>query len=118
MIPTRRMIIGAAILVVLALSLSVYGCQQWQRARTAATQAKLATGQAGAALESGKDAVETVGNASAREGAITETVKEGTDAIRAAPAGDSNAAAERAACRLRSYRNQPRCVALLGPAPK
>lgn len=86
--------------------------------RTAAAKAKLATEQQGAAIESGHDAVETIGNASARETDIHSTVKDGTDAIQNATPGDSNAAADRAACRLHSYRHTARCIALLGPAPK
>lgn len=107
-----RILICVGLVFLLLAFLWLRSCDQ---ARTAKTQADLAKGQAGAALQSGHDAVETLGNAGARENQIHATVKDGTDAIREAPAGNSNDAADRAACGLRSYRRQPRCIALLGP---
>lgn len=108
----RWIIIGLAVATVLAGFMAVKSCSDRQ---AAATREKLAVEQKGAALQSGKDAVETLGNATAREGNIHDTVKEGSDEIAKAPPGDSNAAADRAACRLRAYRNTSKCVALLGP---
>lgn len=113
---TRRVIIILVLGVTLVAAV-VFGFMQYQNARSAKTQAGLAKGQAGAAMESGQDAVGTVGNTSARETGIDRTVEEGTDEIDRAPAGNSNDAADRATCRLRSYRHLPKCVALLGPAP-
>lgn len=110
-----RILICVGIAFLLLAFLWLRSCEQ---ARSAKTQADLAKGQAGAAVQSGHDAVETLGNAAAREAEIRDTVKDGTDAIEKAPAGDSNDAADRAACQLRSYRHQPRCIALLGPAPQ
>lgn len=107
------LLIAAALVIVVLL-----GFNQWQRLHTSKTETRLATGQAGAALQSGADAVETIGNAHAAEIQTHAIVKDGQDAINAAPAGDSNDAADRAACRMRSYRNQPRCIALLGPVAK
>ena len=107
------LLIGAALVIVALL-----GLNQWQRLHTSKAETRLATGQAGAALQSGADAVETIGNAHAAETQTHAIVKDGQDAINAAPAGDSNDAANRAACRLRSYRDQPRCIALLGPVAK
>lgn len=109
-----RIVAGLALAALFAIILTLYSCGQMQ---TAKTRTKLAEGQAGAAVESGRDAVQTVGNSQGRETQIQETVKDGTDAINKAPAGNSNAAADRAACGMRAYRRQPRCVALLGPAP-
>lgn len=113
---TRRLIIMLALGVALAVAI-LFGVTQCQVARTAKTQAGLAKGQTGAAMQSGQDAVETLGNATARDAAVGETVKDGTNEIDRAPEGDRNDAADRATCRMRSYRNQPKCVALLGPAP-
>lgn len=104
------LIAGGALLIVGLLWLR--SCED---ARSAKTQADLAKGQTGAALQSGHDAIETLGNAGAREDAISNTVETGTDAIHKAPGGDSNAAADRATCQLRSYRHHPKCIALLGP---
>ena len=108
-----QIIFLVGIIALIATVISIRSCGS---AQTAKTETKLATGQAGAAIESGADAVNTVGNAAASETAIHQTAKEGTDAIHAAPAGDSNDAADRAACRMRVYRHSPKCVALLGPA--
>ncbi len=106
---------AVAIAVIALLVVGVLFLRSCQQERSANARAKLATGQAGAALESGSDAVQTIGNTMANETDIHATVKDGTDAINAAPAGNSNDAADRAACRLRSYRHSARCVALLGP---
>jgi hypothetical protein len=108
----------AKLVVIVAVILIVGGLlflRSCETARTAKTAEKLATGQRGAAIESGADAVQSTGNVSATETARLSTVKEGTDAIHEAPAGDSNDPADRAACRLRSYRHSDKCVALLGP---
>lgn len=113
---TRRAFVILA-LAVLLVGAILFGLSQCQRARTAGAEAKIAKGQASAAIESGKDAVETLGNATAREAGVRDAVKGGIDEIDRAPAGDSNDAADRATCRMHSYRHQPRCVALLGPAP-
>jgi len=107
-----RMILGLSIVALLVGLFALHSCQT---ARTAKTGEKLATGQRGAAIESGSDAVQTIGNAMVNEAEIQTTVKDGTDAINAAPAGNSNDAADRATCRLRSYRHSGKCVALLGP---
>jgi hypothetical protein len=110
-----KLLIGAAgIALVLAL-ITMRSCSASQTART---ETRLAAGQAGAAIESGTDAVQTIGNAQTNETEIHAIVKDSTDAIQAAPAGNSNDAADRAACRLRSYRNTGKCVALLGPVAK
>jgi len=103
------------VLGIIALVATVISIRSCNTVQTATTEAKLATGQTEAAIESGADAVNTVGNAAANASEIHETAKEGTDAIQAAPAGNSNDAADRAACRMRIYRNSPKCVALLGP---
>ncbi len=109
----------AAIAAVLALIIvPMVTLRACQRASTAGTEAKLSAERAEAATESGRDAVDTVGNAAARETEIHTTVKDGTDAIAQAPAGDSNDAADRAACQLRSYRDLPRCRALFHPRPE
>jgi hypothetical protein len=111
----RPFMLLLVVLAAVAIVGTLVALRSCQSAQTARTESKLAKGQAGAALQSGSDAVETIGNASAREAEIHTTVQEVQNAINTAPAGDSNDAAVRAACRLRSYRHQPKCVALLGP---
>ena len=111
----RANIIPLLILVAVLVAAGWFALSQWQHAHTAKAETSLAQQQGTAAIQSGADAVSTVGNEQARETDIHSTVKEATDAIAQAPAGNSNDAADRAACELRSYRHQPRCVALLGP---
>lgn len=110
-----RLVIGLTVLLVIVGMLVVRSCRE---ERAAKTEANLSRNQTGAAIESGKDAANTVGNQQANEAAIDAAVKGGTDAIDNATGGDSNAAADRAACRMRSYRNRPECVALLGPVAR
>lgn len=104
----RRIALGAILAALVAGLIALRSCHS---ARTAATASR----QHGAAIASGSDAVGTIGNAQAREEAIHQTVQEGIDAINQAPGGNSNDAADRAACRLRSYRRSGKCIALLGP---
>lgn len=113
----RANIIPALIMAALLIAAGMFGWQQWQVLRGAKTEVKVQAGQTGAAIASGHDAVQTVGNTQARETEIQQTVKDGTDEIDKAPAGDSNDVADRAACRMRAYRHSPKCIALLGPAP-
>lgn len=113
-IPAKALILTA--LAAVALLSLVFAVRSCQSAQTAKTQADLAKGQAGAAIQSGADAVETQGNVNANATATHATVKDGTDAIDKATPGDSNDAADRAACQLKSYRKTPKCVTLLGPA--
>ena len=108
-----RLIFIAGLFVLIATVISIRSCAGVHSAKT---ETNLAVGQGAAAIASGADAVNTLGNAAANATQIHQTAKEGTDAIQAAPAGDSNDAADRAACRMRIYRNSPKCVALLGPA--
>jgi hypothetical protein len=75
-------------------------------------EARTAKGQAGASIESGAEATNTMGNVMAADAAVDQQVKGARDEIRSQPAGHSNDAAVRAACRLRSHVNSERCAAL------
>lgn len=79
-------------------------------------EAKLRGNQVEAAQASGKDAVNTVGEAGKRESASADLDRtnegeirnaEGADAAVAAPVRDAGL---RSLCRRASYRNDPRCV--------
>lgn len=108
-----RILFGVGILLlILALVLSVRACTDQ------VGKAQLQGRQTGAAVESGHDAVQTSGNVAANAAARTNDVERAKDEIDKAPAGRSNDAAVRAACQLRSQRDKPRCVALLGPTPR
>jgi hypothetical protein len=113
--------ITSRIALIIALCLALifgtwfaYGA--WQRSRAAGIQSKVDQGQGAAIGKAGGVAVETVGNNADNATAIDKTVKEGTNAIANAPAGDSNDAALRASCKLRSFSNTDRCRQLLQPA--
>jgi hypothetical protein len=115
---TKRIwaIIGAVVVVCAAIALIFH---LWQKSRNEAAQGRLDRGQAEAGVNAGSDAIATIGNVTATEANILDTVKEGQDEIDRAPAGNSNAAADRATCSLRYYRDTPGCAALrsAGSAP-
>lgn len=107
----RWIILTLAVCTLVAGLLAVKSCRD---AQTAKVGTKLATGQRDAATDSGHDAVQTTGNVAANESETHATVKDGTDAIHNATAGDSNDAADRATCRLKAYRKTPKCIKLIG----
>lgn len=106
----RTVLIVLGIFAALALVMAVRGCS------SAKTEAKLATGQAGAAIKSGGDAVQTIGNQMTAETASDAITKENTDAIRSAPGANAPVtptardAGLRALCRRAAYRGDPKCV--------
>ena len=115
---TRRLAAIAAVLFALFLFAALLAMSQCRNAGVARTETKLSRGLEGAAVNSGAAAVEIVGNNQDRATATDDTVKEGTDAISSADPGDSNDAADRAACGMWTYRNSERCRRLLGAGPE
>lgn len=103
--------------IALAVLVLVWGPAACTSFFTAKKEAEVQRGQAGAATQSGAEAMNTVSAVETNAQATREAVKEGTDAIHAAPSGDSNDAADRAMCGLRSYRNHKRCAGLRGADP-
>lgn len=79
-------------------------------------EAKLARTQAGAAQQSGADAVNAVGAAGEREAAGEGLTRENSAAIHAAPGAQATVSAEvdgagiAALCRRAAYRKDPRCA--------
>jgi hypothetical protein len=112
--PFGRWVVGIGLaLFLLAVIGGVRSCQM---ASTAKTEAKLSANQAGAALASGKDAVDTLGKTAAAE-ANTDTITEENErAIRQAPGADApvdpavHDAGLRSLCRRAAYRGKPECV--------
>jgi hypothetical protein len=107
-----KLIFWLTIAVLVVAVLGVAKCSYDQRAQT---EVKLAKDQAGAALQSGQDAVNTVGNrmdadaqgdALTRSSAATIDNAEGAKAPVAAPVRDAGIAA---LCRRAAYRDTPRC---------
>jgi hypothetical protein len=108
-----RLILIVGLIVLLATVISIRSCNV---ARTATTETSLATGQAGAAAESGADAVNTVGNRAQAEEQSDAISRENDVAIRNAegatvvvPAGVSGAGIS-ALCRRAAYQGDPRCA--------
>lgn len=113
-----RITTRVAIIIALAIALVVvatFGYNRWQRERAAAAQSKVDRGQADAVSKAAGEAVETIGNNADKAAATDKMVREGSDAITNAPAGNSNDAALRASCRMRAYRDTDRCRKLLQP---
>ena len=104
--------VAAASMILLAL----FGWHQWQATRTAKAEARLATGQAGAALASGQDAANSIGNRMDADAAIDALTRENDHAIRTAPGADAPVdpalrdAALRGLCRRAAYRHDPKCL--------
>lgn len=112
--PTAAKVIFWVAVALLAIALlGTAKCAYDQRAKT---EVKLAKGQAGAAVASGSDAVETLGNQQAAEVAADAITKENGDAIRNAQGADApvNPAVRDAGfaslCRRAAYHSNPKCV--------
>jgi hypothetical protein len=119
-IPTRILaaIAAGVVLVVLALWITD-ALSDGSRAKA---EARLNRNQAEAAVESGRDAVETLGTQAASEEAIDAITGENADAIHSAPGADAPVAPGvrnaglRSLCRRAAYQRQPQC--LQQPAPE
>lgn len=83
---------------------------------SAKTEARLARNAAGAAIESGRDAVNTIGKQMASEDAIDIISRENEHEIRNAPGARAPVdpaardAALRSLCRRAAYRERPECL--------
>jgi len=118
---TAAKVIAGAVIV--AIVLGLLALSQCRRAATDATKAKLATEQAGAAAESGHEAVNTFGNTMTNEAASDKVSRENSDAIDktsgagVAVPGDTRAAGLQSLCRRKAYNlSHPECVQQ--PAPR
>ncbi len=112
--------IGAKLIVAVVLGLFVigvltFGVRQCDKRRSEAAQSRVTTGQAGAAQESGRDAIGTVSNraASAQESEdmsrdAAGDIRASSDAGTRSPAADQ--AGRRAICRRPSYIDTPQCA--------
>lgn len=102
---TIGMIVGGVVVIVLAL-LVLSQCQSKKRAEA---ENRVAEGQAGAAIDSGVVAVETASNIVASDEATDAQVAAAQAEIKAAAKGQKGAAAKRAACRFKAYKDTPAC---------
>lgn len=103
-----RLIINALLILVL-VGVPVLYLTQCQSTKTEAKKADVAEGQAGAAVDSGAEAMNTVSNVAASDAATDALVGMGQAEIAAATQGSKGKAAKKAACRLKAYRDTPQC---------
>jgi hypothetical protein len=112
----RRLIVAGLAALALVLLLALFGWHEWRAARTAKVETQLAAGQAGAALASGQDAANTIGNRMDADAATDTVTRENDHAIRTAPGADAPVdpalrdAGLRGLCRRAAYRLDPKCV--------
>jgi hypothetical protein len=110
-------LIAALVGVLLVVAVLLWGPAACRSYFTQKKQAEVARGQAGAAIASGAEAVNTLGNVMESSRETDAAVNEGSNEIHNATEADRGLAAERAACRLRAYRDLERCARLLGTDP-
>lgn len=107
-------LVAGIVLFVLVATFGIYQCDQ---RRNEGAQSKVSAGQAGAAGESGKDAVDTTAGAGRREASSEELTRQNERDIRGAEgAGDQvkpgvQGAGLAALCKRTAYRDDPRCKA-------
>jgi hypothetical protein len=118
--PLARWIgIGLLLAVLIGGTVTLRSCQT---ARTAKIEAKLNQNQTGAALESGADAVGTIGAQGAAEDDVDRITRENEREIRQAEGADVpvhpdvHSAGMRALCQRAAYRGRRECLQL-APAP-
>ncbi len=113
--------VGAKLIVSVLLGLLVigtltFGVTQCDKRRNEAAQSRVGTGQAGAAQESGNDAIETVSNRSEADRASEDLTRDNARDIRGADgAGEKvNPAVDRAGrvaiCKRASMADRPECA--------
>ncbi len=99
-------IVVGAIVLIFAAGLLLRSCQS---GKTAKKQAEVSQGQADAAIGAGVEATNTLSNVAIRDAETDVIVAQGHAEIAAASQGTKGAAAKRAACRLKAYRDSPQC---------
>jgi len=111
-----RILVAIVFVLLIAGFVALRSCQA---ERGAKMQAKVSSGQAGASLQSGQDAANTVGNrmdADASEDQLTRTngddirKADGASAPVAAPVRDAGL---KALCSRAAYRDSPRCKGMV-----
>ena len=116
MIPDRRLIMAALAGLALIVVLALFGWHEWRASRTAQTETRLAAGQAGAALASGQDAANMIGNRMDADAGTDTVTRENAHAIRNAPGAGAPVdpvlrdVALRGLCRRAAYRHDPKCL--------
>jgi type II secretory pathway component PulM len=112
--PRGVAVLLGAVLVAIIAGLLLWNA--WSARATAKAEARLSKNQTEAALESGADAVGTVGAVGATEVQIDVITRENERAIREAPGADApvdpalRTAGLQALCRRAAYRGRPECL--------
>jgi hypothetical protein len=111
----RWILIGLVAALLIGGTVTLRSCQA---ARTAKTETRLSNNQTGAAIASGADAANTVGDVGARAAETDRTTLENADEIRSAPGADApvntgvHGAGLRSLCKRAAYRGRPECMQL------
>lgn len=112
---------GKVILALIALGAAWWLWSSLAGGKAARVEADLGREQTSAAIESGADAVDTVGGQQAAETETDRVTKENADAIRNAPGAAApvdpalSDAARRGLCRRAAYRERPECLQYTAP---
>jgi type II secretory pathway component PulM len=102
-------VITMAVAAFLLVAIAGMALSQCSSKKTAKKEAEVAEGQAGAAIDAGAEAVNTAAGIVASDQATDAQVAAAQAEIAAAAKGQKGAAAKRAACRFRAYRDTPQC---------
>lgn len=110
--------LGATVLLlVIALGLVWWGYSSWASGKAAKVENKLNRETTGAVLDSVDVANETAANVNRRADELDAQTKELADEILDAPPTERNAAARRAVCGMRIYRDHPDCAGVRAADP-
>lgn len=94
---------------VLLVGIILFGLNECRAKQTAKKQAEVSQGEAGAAISSGQEAMNTVSNVAGNAAATDAAVAQGQSDVRGASEGDKGNAAVNAACRFKANKNKPEC---------
>lgn len=109
-------LLGKAVLAGIALLAVWWVVATLMGGKTAKTEAKLGENQTEAAIESGQDAVNTIGDTVGSEAEIDRITRENDDDIRNAEGADAPVAdpardaGHSSLCKRAAYRDRPECV--------
>lgn len=117
----RANILPAVIMAATAILLALVAWHFWVGGQVVKTRARLEVGQAGAQIDSGRDAVNMIANRTATESQSDAITRSNADAIQSAPGADApvpdavGAAGLAGLCRRAAYRGSPRCLQHAAP---
>lgn len=117
----RANIVPALLILLLLIVAASVSWNLWQGRQTAKTEAGLSRNQAGAAVESGRDAVDTVGNRMDADAALDSQTRKNDADIRQIPGASATVAPVdrdaflRVLCRSPGRSSDPKCVQLTDP---